>query len=253
MEVKLSVVIITYNEERNIARCIDSVKNIADEILIVDSFSTDRTEEICRAKGTTFIKNKFEGHIQQKNFAAGKAKYDRVLSLDADEALNDELKRSITEIKRNWEQDGYYMNRLTNYCGTWIKHCGWYPDKKLRLWHRGKGKWQGINPHDKFEMMAGDQVTGYIKGDILHYSYYTLEDHYKQVNYFTDILAKAYYENGKRAGLKLILSPIAKFIGSYLFHLGFLDGAAGWKVCSISAYASWLKYKKLNILWKHAQ
>ena len=137
----ISAVIITYNEEKNLERCIESVRDIADEIVIVDSFSTDRTKEICKKYELHFIEHKFEGHIQQKNWAITQAKYPHILSLDADEVLSDRLKESIREVKENWTHDGYYFNRLTNYCGKWIRHCGWYPDRKLRLWDSRKGRW----------------------------------------------------------------------------------------------------------------
>src|SRR6185312_8761206 len=177
---KISVVIITKNEEKNIGRCIDSVKDIADDIIVIDSFSTDKTEEICKSKGARFVQHAFEGHIEQKNYATSLTEYPHVLSLDADEALDDTLKKSIAEVKENWKYDGYEMNRLTNYCGTWIKHCGWYPDRKLRLFDKTKGKWGGINPHDKFELQPNSTISR-LRGDILHYSYYTIDDHYKQI------------------------------------------------------------------------
>jgi glycosyltransferase involved in cell wall biosynthesis len=247
----LSAVIITFNEEKNIARCLDSLKGIADEIVVVDSFSKDNTREICLSRGAKFIEHKFEGHIEQKNWAITQASHTFVLSLDADEALDENLKKSILEIKKNKTKDGYYMNRLTNYCGHWVKHCGWYPDKKLRLWDAAKGQWGGINPHDKFDLFEGDKNTGYLQGNILHYSYYTVEDHYRQVNYFTDIASKAFYKQGKKApAFKLIVNPAAKFIDHYFLKLGFLDGKAGYLISKISAYATWLKYKKLRALYK---
>ena len=248
---QISVVIITFNEEKNIARCLDSVKDIADDIVVVDSFSTDRTEEICRLKGVRFVQHKFDGHIEQKNLAITQAKFPYVLSLDADESLSDELKKLILAVKSNWTKDGYYMNRLTNYCGKWIHHCGWYPDKKLRLWDSRKGKWGGVNPHDKYEMFEGDKTTGYLKGDILHYSFYSVEDHHKQVEYFTTISARALYQQKKKTELfNLILNPAAKFIKDYFFHLGLLDGYYGFIICRISAHATYLKYKKLMQLNK---
>ena len=249
---KISAVIITYNEERNIGRCIDSLKDVVDEIVILDSFSSDKTKEICEKKGVDFFQHGFDGHIQQKNRAITYAKYPYVLSLDADEALGDTLKKAILEVKTNWSHDGYYMNRLTNYCGHWVKHCNWYPDTKLRLWDSRKGKWKGINPHDKYEMNNGDKNTKHIKGDILHYSYYSIDDHYKQVEYFTNIVSKSYFEKGKKAPFyKLIINPIAKFIDHYILHLGFLDGKAGYSISKISAYAAYLKYKKIRILYHH--
>ncbi len=249
--ISLSAVIITFNEEKNIGRCLDSLVGIADDIVVVDSFSTDRTEEICKSKGVRFIQHKFDGHIEQKNWAITQATYPHILSLDADEALDETLKKSILQVKKNWKRQGYYMNRLTNYCGKWIKHCGWYPDKKLRLWDSTQGHWTGINPHDKYELYKGDVNTSHLKGDILHYSFYTIEQHLKQVDYFTDISSRALFEKGKKAtALHLLINPTVKFLRDYVFKLGFLDGYYGFIVCKISAKATYLKYAKLKALRK---
>ncbi|MDX2173922.1 MAG: glycosyltransferase family 2 protein [Bacteroidota bacterium] len=249
--VKLSVVIITFNEEHNIERCLNSVKDIADEIVVLDSFSTDKTQVICEKHGVQFFQHKFDGHIQQKNRAITYAKNKHILSLDADEALDERLIESIKKVKSNFAKDGYYMNRLTNYCGHWVKHCGWYPDTKLRLCDSTKGHWTGINPHDKYELFEGDKNTEHIKGDILHYSFNSIEDHYKQVEYFTDISSKAYYEKKKKAPLyKLLINPGATFISQYFLNLGFLDGMTGFIICRISAFATYLKYKKLRTLYR---
>ena len=243
------MVIIAFNEEKNIERCLLSVKEVADEIVVLDSFSTDKTPIICQKHGVKFFQHAFDGHIQQKNRAITYATNSHVLSLDADEALDKMAVESIKAVKANFEKEGYYLNRLTNYCGHWVKHCGWYPDKKLRLWDSSKGHWTGINPHDKYELFNGDKNAGQLKGDILHYSYYSVEDHYKQVEYFTSIASKAYFENGRKAPFyKLIVNPVAKFIDHYLLNLGFLDGKAGYLISKISAYAAYLKYKKLRTL-----
>ena len=244
--VKLSVVIITYNEEKNIRRCLDSVVPVADEIVVVDSFSTDNTETICRNYEVRFFKQEFLGYIEQKNYALTLAKNDFVLSLDADEALSDELKDSILEAKKGFDVTGYTMNRLTNYCGSWVRHCGWYPDRKLRLFNHKLGKWGGINPHDEF-MFSKKEPIKHLEGDLLHYSYYTLDDHHKQVERFTNIAADAYFEKGKKVSLiKMWVSPIVKFIRDYFFLLGFLDGKTGLRICYISAGATYKKYRKLR-------
>ncbi|MBA3707174.1 MAG: glycosyltransferase family 2 protein [Bacteroidetes bacterium] len=243
---QLSVVIITFNEEKNIGRCLDSIQGIADDIVVVDSFSSDRTEEIAKSKGARFISHKFDGHIEQKNWAITQAKYPHVLSLDADEVVNDTLKKAILLIKNNWQFDGYYMNRLTNYCGKWIYHCGWYPDKKLRLWDSRKGKWGGTNPHDKYDLLEGDKKTGYLKGDILHYSYYSIEQHVQQTEKFTTLSANALFAEGANSNLvKRYISPTFKFIQSYIFKLGILDGYYGFIICKLSANSTYLKYYKL--------
>ncbi len=248
--IKLSVVIITYNEEKNIERCLTSVKVIADEIVVLDSFSSDQTQAICETHGVKFFQHAFDGHIEQKNRAITFASYPHILSLDADEALDESLTKSIIKIKNNFNKDAYYMNRLTNYCGHWVKYCGWYPDRKLRLWDSRKGKWTGINPHDKYELTDGDKNTGHLSGDLLHYSYTSINDHYKQVEYFTTIASKAYFEKNKKAPFyKLIINPIAKFINHYLIRLGFLDGKSGYLISKISAYATYLKYKKIRDLY----
>jgi glycosyltransferase involved in cell wall biosynthesis len=250
MKINLSVVIITYNEERNIGRCIDSVRNIADDIVVVDSFSTDRTKEICFEKGVRFVEHSFDGHIQQKNWAITQSLYPHVFSLDADEAPDAILCENIQKIKENFDADGYTMNRLTNYCGHWVRHCGWYPDRKLRLWDSRKGKWTGLNPHDQYELESGSLIKQ-LKGDLLHYSYYSREDHLKQIQKFTDILAKSMYEAGRKTTRTGIIgATVFKFVRDYFFKLGFLDGKAGFNNSWLSAGASYKKYNKLFHLQK---
>lgn len=245
MPIQLSAVVITYNEERNIGRCLDSLAGIADEILVVDSFSEDKTEEISLAKGARFIKHAFEGHIEQKNWAMAQAKYEHVLALDADEALDEELKKNILAIKENWEFDAYKMNRLTNYCGHWVHHSGWYPDTKIRLFERGIGYWGGSNPHDKFMPQKGVKVK-WISGDILHYSFYDREGHLKQIEKFSTIAAQAAFNKGKRSTLiRRFVNPLARFVKAFILRRGFLDGTAGFDIARYSAYANYLKYRKL--------
>jgi glycosyltransferase involved in cell wall biosynthesis len=245
---KLSVVIITLNEEKNIARCLESVRDIADEIVIVDSFSTDRTEEICLKYNARFIKHEFKGHIEQKNWAIDQASFLHVLSLDADEELSDRLRKSILEVKQNWKHDGYYFNRLTNYCGKWIKHTSWYPARKLRLWDKSKGRWGGLNPHDKFKLEKG-ATKKFLKGDLLHYSYYTINEHVAQINNFSTIVAKAYFKQNKKASyFNIVFHPLWRVFRDYILKLGFLDGFYGLVVSVNSAHETFLKYIKLRYL-----
>jgi glycosyltransferase involved in cell wall biosynthesis len=245
---KLSAAIITYNEERNIERCLQSLQGIADDIVVVDSFSKDRTEEICKNYGVRFIPHVFEGHIQQKNYAIAQADGDWILSLDADEALSEDLKKAILEIKAQPAFNGYKMNRLTNYCGHWVKHCGWYPDTKVRLIKKGHAQWTGVNPHDRLDML-NDEKTDYLQGDILHYSYYTREDHLKQIEYFGDIAAKELHAAGKSISTGMIyLKVIAQFVKSYFIRAGILDGSTGFTISRLSAYATFRKYSKLKEL-----
>ena len=248
--IKLSSVIITFNEERNIRRCLESLAGIADEIIVVDSGSTDNTEAICKSFGVKFIHNTFDGYAEQKSFATMQCSFDHILSLDADEALSSELKESINILKDNWEKDGYSFNRLTNYCGKWIYHCGWYPDRKLRLFKKNNGNWSESKLHERF-ILNNPNNSAMLKGDLLHYSYYTIEDHIKQVNKFTEIAAISAFNEGKRSSLVLILlKPLIRFIRDYFFHLGLLDGYYGFVICRISSHASFIKYVKLYELQK---
>lgn len=245
---KISAVIITFNEERNIERCLRSLHGVADEIVVVDSFSTDNTEEICRQYKVKFIQNKWPGYTEQKNFANSQASHDHILSLDADEALSEELRNNILSNKGNDLGPGYEINRLTNYCGHWIKHGSWYPDRQLRLFNRTKGKWEGERIHERFVMADGKKPER-LKGDLLHYSYYTIGEHVDQANHFTTITAEVAFSNGKKASfLKVFVNPAFKFIRDFFLRLGFMDGYHGFLVARISAYATFLKYSKLRQL-----
>jgi len=250
MKVQISAVIITYNEERNIERCLKSLSDVADEIVVVDSYSSDRTEEICRSYNAVFIKHKFTGHIQQKNWAILQASSPYILSLDADEALSEELKAYILRVKENWTHDGYYFNRLTSYCGKWIRHTSWYPSRKLRLWDSRKGTWGGINPHDKYEMSSGARCM-YLKGDLLHYSYYSVSEHLLQINKFSSIQARSYYDRGRKAGFfNLTFRPFWRFLKDFFLLRGFMDGFYGYIVSVNSAHEVFLKYVKLRNIYR---
>lgn len=249
--IKLSAVIITFNEEGNIARCLQSLEGVADEIIVVDSYSTDKTAEICKTFNIKFILHPFEGHIQQKNYAVTQASHGYILSLDADEVISPTLRSSIINLKKNWERDGYEFNRLTNYCGKWIKYAGWYPDTKLRLWRKGKGQWGGTNPHDKMTMEESASV-GFLNGDLFHYSYHSVAQHISQINYFSDIAANEAFLKGKRASLiKIVFSPFFVFIKKYFYQGGFTGGWIGFTICTNSAFATFSKYTKLRELSKN--
>ena len=241
---RLSVVIITFNEEENIGKCIESVKQIADEIVVVDSFSTDKTVSIAAAAGARVIQHKFEGHIQQKNWARKQAAGDWILSLDADEALSYELLAQLVSWKNEPEDTvvGYYMNRLNFYCGKPIKTCGMYPDAKLRLWKGDTGSWQGVNPHDKFVLNAGGQ-SAFLKGDILHNTWPTHQAFLNSIDKFATISAQ-HLKNRSLAYLefKMLFSPPFKFIRIYFFNLGFTEGSVGFTICYHQSREVFLKY-----------
>jgi glycosyltransferase involved in cell wall biosynthesis len=248
---KLSAVIITLNEEQNIGRCIDSILGVADDIVVVDSGSTDQTEAICQEKGARFIIHAWKGYIEQKNYGNSLAEYPLILSIDADEALSESLRIAILKVKENHQADGYEMNRMTNYCGKWIKHGGWYPDRKLRLFHRDKFEWGGERIHESMIAKAGNVSIERISGDLLHYSYYSISQHIAQANHFTNMTAELAIEKGKKAGIiKMILSPWVKFFKDYILKAGFLDGYYGYVISRISAQATFMKYAKIRQIRK---
>lgn len=251
---KLSVTVITFNEEKHIDRCLQSVRGVAEEIIVVDSLSTDRTKEICLSHGVVFIEQPFLGYIEQKNFALSKASHRHVLSLDADEALSPQLTASILKEKeKGFPAEGYTMNRFNFYCGRWIRHGTYYPDRKLRLVELGKGKWGGQNPHDKIIMQEGS-VVHHLNGDLLHYTYQTVEQHWRQMERFSTIGAKALYDKGKHPSrMKLIINPAWAFIKGYIIKLGFLDGREGYRIALFTAKQSYLKYAKLFHLYHEAR
>ncbi|HSZ31847.1 MAG TPA: glycosyltransferase family 2 protein [Puia sp.] len=250
---KLSAVIITLNEEKNIGRCIESIKEIADEILILDSNSTDQTAVIAESMGAVVIKESFRGHIQMKNRAVELAANNYILSLDADEALDPRLILSILREKENLTYKAYRMNRCTNYCGQFIRHGSWYPDRKIRLFDRRFARWGGTNPHDKVIVDENKSVKQ-LGGDILHYSYYTIAEHVAQNNKFSTISADSFFAQGKKTNLlKMVVNPVWAFIQGYFLRAGFLDGLFGFVIAIQVSHLTFLKHLKLYILQKSAK
>lgn len=250
MSEKISATIICFNEEEKIGKCLESLQEIADEIIVVDSFSTDKTKEICsKYPLVKFYENPFEGHIEQKNYALGLCSHDYILSLDADEALSTELRESILKAKESLSAKAYKFNRLTDYNGFWVRHCGWYPDTKLRLIKKDTASWQGKNPHDILIPNNENEKVIHLNGDLLHYSYDSITDHVNQTNRFTTIAAKAAFESGTRSGLfKIVTRPILKFLKDYFLKGGILDGRYGLIICTINALSAFLKYSKIKEL-----
>ena len=246
----LSVVIITFNEEKNIGRCIDSVLEVADEIVVLDSNSTDRTAEIARQKGAVVYQQAFLGYVEQKNKALSLAKHDLVMSLDADEALDPVLRNSILAVKNDFVYRGYTMNRLNNYCGKFIRHGSWYPDTRMRLVDKSYVRWGGDNPHDTLSFIS-PQSKKHLKGGILHYSFNSFEEHAAQNNKFSSISADSLFKRGKKTNLfKVAFNPFWAFVRSYLVRLGFLDGFYGFVIAVNIAHLTFLKHSKLYKMQK---
>lgn len=242
--IKISTVIITYNEEVNIGRCIDSVKSVADEIVVVDSFSKDRTKAICLSKGVAFHENEFLGFAHQKNFAASLAKYDYILSLDADEYLSADLTKSILAIKQDCRFEGYLMNRLSSYAGEWIRTCGWYPDTKLRLWKKDKGHWVGQGIHEKVSL-SGRVAPHRLNGDLLHHAYDNITQFLEKIQRYSDIYAEEHRHKVRSSTIKVFYKTFFAFIKSYLIKLGIMDGYKGLLISVCNANFVFYKYSKL--------
>lgn len=242
---KLSAAIITYNEEAKIKRALISVRPVCDEIVVVDSFSNDRTVEICRQYADRVLQHDWPGYREQKQFATDQTRFDWVLSLDADEELSTELRDEIVAWKRasGDSPQAYYLPRLTLFMGRWIRHTTWYPDWQLRLFRKSQGKWEGGRVHEAFKTHGS---TGKMTGHLFHYTYSSITEYLTQLESFSNLAALDYYDRGKRARLfHLSLYPPALFLKNYLVHLGFLDRTPGFVVSCLAAASAFFKYLKL--------
>jgi glycosyltransferase involved in cell wall biosynthesis len=241
---KITATIITLDEERNIARAIESLR-CADEILIVDSSSTDRTVELAENLGARVIEANWRGYSAQKNWAAEQAAHDWILSLDADEALSEALEAEIWNLKKSGPQfDAYTMPRLARYLGRWIMHSGWYPDRKVRLYDRRKSHWIGEFVHESVQV--GGRL-GHLESNILHFTCDSLSEHMKTMDRYTTLAAQELVARKVKVPMhKLILDPAWTFCKSYFIQRGFLDGAEGLTIAHMAAFYSFLKYSKVR-------
>ena len=243
----ISICIICFNEEKNIRRCLENSK-WAEEIVVVDSMSQDRTVEIAREYTDKVHQREWPGYIDQKNFALSKAKNDWILSVDADEEISQSLQYEIkAEIEKQDAKDGYRIPRRSFYQGRWIKHSGFYPDRQLRLFRRNKGYWVGKRVHEKVHVNG---EIGLLKKDLLHYPYKgTISGQVQTVDKFSSLLAENRFQEGEGYSLfLLLLRPPMKVIEVYFFRLGLLDGLAGFIIALTSAYAMFVRYVKLREL-----
>lgn len=236
----ISAVIITLNEARNIERCLQSLQGVADELLVLDSGSTDGTVDKALQLGATVINTPWEGYAATKNKGHEQALHRYILSLDADEALSDTLRNSILVVKSQL-QGAYAFNRLNNYCGTWVKHGGFYPDRKIRLFPRERARWVGDHVHETLEIDAALPIL-HLAGDLLHYSYYELSEHEERLEKYARLAADTLRGRSDLA-IKQYLSPAWRFVQSFLLKGGFLDGKAGYHLCRLTAKEVKRKYQ----------
>jgi glycosyltransferase involved in cell wall biosynthesis len=247
----ISAVIITKNEEKNIERCIRSIENVVDEIVIIDSFSTDKTRDIATSfSKVVFVPHEWEGYSRSKNFGHQVAKHPWILSIDADEELSSELQSSILRAKATDDDVNYKFARLTNYCGSWIRHCNWYPDSKIRFFRKDIARWVGESVHETLEFSVNQRTTT-LKGDCFHYTISAMEDHFEKTNKYSSLWAKEAYAKGKRKGyFALTVKPVITFFQVYLVKQGFRDGFHGFVISMMAAYSKFQRIAKLINLHK---
>jgi glycosyltransferase involved in cell wall biosynthesis len=244
----LSVIIITKNEEANLQACLDSVR-FADQWVVVDSASTDNTRAIASAFGAEVTQtHTWPGFGAQKNLALGLATQDWVLSIDADERVTPELAAEIVQAMQRPEAQAFEIPRLTQFCGQWIHHCGWTPDHVLRLFRRGQAGFSEDLVHERVVLKAGTPVSR-LQSRLLHYSYPTPAHYWRKLEHYSTAWAAQSHARGKASSMpRAITSGLMAFVKSYVFRLGFLDGAMGFAVCAMQAQAAFGKYFTLYCL-----
>jgi glycosyltransferase involved in cell wall biosynthesis len=244
----ISICLISGAEAARIDRALASVADWAAEIVVVlNAEVQDGTEEICRARGARVYREEWKGHVAQKNSAAEKATQPWILGLDADEVVTPELREDIAGIVGR-ESPGpeicaYSCPRMSMFAGRWIRHGDWYPDRKVRLWRRGKARWGGINPHDRIE---SDGPVGRLRGHLLHYSYENLNHQLSKIRAYSDDFVRERRLAGRGFSLvEAVVRPPWRFFRGYVLRLGFLDGWAGFTIAVMVAFLTFVKYAKL--------
>ena len=243
---KISATIITFNEERNVPRAIESLR-CADEILVVDSGSNDRTVELAQKLGARVVDSPWAGYAKQKNLAAEQATHDWILSIDADESLSEALEGEIWRLKKNGaEFDAYTMPRMAQYLGRWIRHSGWYPDRKVRLYDRRRARWEGDYVH---ESVTVEGRVGHLESNLLHFTCDSLSEHLKTMDSYTTLAAEQLLDTREQIPwTRLVLEPPWTFFRTYFLLLGFLDGVEGLSIAYMAALYNFVKYAKARFM-----
>ena len=239
---KISATIITFNEERNIARVIESLR-CCDEILVLDSGSNDRTVEIAGKLGARVVEASWHGYAAQKNIAASLAAHDWILALDADESVSEALEAEIWQIKKAGPSaDGYSMPRQAQYLGRWILHSGWYPDRKVRLFNRRKAEWAGKYVHESVKVQG---PVAHLRSNLLHFTCDSISQHLRSMDSYTTLAAQEIVANRKRISLtRMLFDPPWTFFQTYVLKVGFLDGPEGLAIAYMAAAYNFVKYFK---------
>jgi glycosyltransferase involved in cell wall biosynthesis len=239
----ISAALITNNEEANVEEALQSLA-WADEVVVVDSGSTDATIDICRRYTDKIFRRPWTGFVDQKNYVVERASHDWIISLDADERIGPQLAREIEQLRRDgFQHAGYRMPRVAFFMGRWIRHGDWYPDYQLRLFDRRRGRWRGGRVHESVEV---EGTPGFLRGEIQHFTYRSLSDYLRRLETYSTLAAQDYRQQGKKASLpKLVGNPCLTFLKAYLLKAGFLDGTPGLMVAAMGAVSVFFKYAKL--------
>ncbi len=250
---RLSAVLISYNEEARIGRALESLAGLADEILVVDSNSTDRTEEICAKHSVRFVQKEWQGYRDQKQYATDLARNEWIISLDCDETVSPELRTELLD----WKNDStnttqaFLVPRLTCFMGRWIRHTSWYPDYQLRLFNRGCGRWEGGRVHESFKT---DAAQSRLENQIYHVTYSTISEYLHKLDEFSTLSALDNRDRGRRPShVLLVLQPPIVFLQNYFLKRGFLDGLPGFVVSSFAAISTFFKHLKLIELERNSR
>lgn len=249
---EISVVIITFNEEKKIEDALKSVAGAASEVIVVDSRSTDDTVKIVKKHTNRVFERDWAGYADQKNFGNSKASFPWVLSLDADERLSPELREELLELRKTEPScSGFVIPRQVFYLGRWIRHSGWYPDRRVRLFRKDKARWEGDYVHEK---LVVEDRTEKLKGTIHHFTYRNIADHLARINKFSGLGAQKLYAGKKKCRwYHLVFLPAGRFLKAYILKLGFLDGFAGLVISVLTGYAIFVRYAKLREIWKRGE
>ncbi len=249
---EISTVIITFNEEKRLEPALKSLAGLASEIVVVDSFSTDKTVKLAKKYTNKVFQRKWTDYSDQKNYANTRASFPWILSLDADERISSELRKEILEIKKEEpECDGFLIPRQVYYLGRWIRHSGWYPDRKLRLFRKEKARWEGEYVHERLVVEGKIQK---LSGSIHHFTYRNISEHLDRINKFSELGAQKLYAKGKKCRWpRLVFMPFFRFVKSYFWRAGFLDGYPGFIVSVLNGYSIFLRYAKLREIWKKGE
>lgn len=248
---EISAVIITLNEENRLEPALKSLEGIATEVIVVDALSSDETVKIAKKYSDKVYERKWTNFSDQKNFGNDQASFPWILSLDADERLSPELRQEILSLKEEPQCSGFTMPRQTYYLGKWIRHSGWYPDRKLRLFRKDKARWVGEFIHERVEIQGKVEK---LSGSIHHYTYRNIHDHVARINVFSDLGAKKLYAKKKKCRwYHLCVLPFFKCIKSYFWRGGFLDGFPGLVISVLHGYSIFVRYAKLKEIWKKGE